>query len=178
MSRAHGPPSACICRRLLRPEEMGREGHARLLSMLRQQSIAALGTLHRGEPAVSMVPYALDEAAPGFLIHVSALAPHTRDMIEHPRVSLLVVAPRADGPQQARARATIDGEAVQLAADSSEYEDARRRYVERFPDAAGIFALADFSLFAIRPRSLRFIGGFAQARGLTAEAFAQALRDG
>lgn len=147
-----------------------------LPTLLRRQTIAALGTLHRGEPYVSMVPYALDEAAPAFLIHVSALAAHTRDMIDSPRVSLLVVAPDAADLPQARARATIQGDAERLPADSAAYAAARAYYLKRFPQAADIFALADFSLFRIEPRSVRFIGGFAQATSLTAASFAEILR--
>jgi len=146
--------------------------------LLRQQPIAALGTLHRGEPYVSMVPFALDEAGPAFLIHVSGLSPHTRDMLERPRVSLLVVAPDDGGRPQARARATIQGDAAPLERGSGRYAEARALYLQRFPEAVDTFALGDFSLFAIRPASVRFIGGFAQAVSLTPELFAHALRDG
>jgi len=149
-----------------------------LRRLLREQHIAALGTLHRGEPYVSMVPFALDEGAPEFLVHVSGLSPHTRDMLEHPRVSLLVVAPDDGGRPQARARVTVQGEAAPLDAASARYESARGLYLQRFPEAVDTFALADFSLFAIRPEAVRFIGGFAQAVGLTPELFARALREG
>jgi heme iron utilization protein len=149
-----------------------------LRSLLRQQTIAALGTLHRGEPYVSMVPFALTEDVPEFLIHVSALSAHTRDMLEHPRVSLLVVAPDDGGQPQARARATIQGDASPLDPASQHYAACRAHYLQRFPHAADIFALPDFSLFAIRPAAARYIGGFAQAVSLTPDLFALALRDG
>jgi hypothetical protein len=157
---------------------MNAEALSALRRLLRDQTIAALGTLHRGEPYVSMVPYALDAATSSFIIHVSALAPHTRDMAEHPRVSLLLVAPDAGGSPQARARATIQGEATRLSADSPAYAAAKSIYLGRFPQSSEIFTLADFSLFAIRPLSVRFIAGFAQATSLTADALAEALRDG
>jgi len=148
-----------------------------LRSLLEAQSIAALGTLHRGEPYVSMVPFALDEAGPQFLIHVSALAPHTKDMLESPRVSLLIVAPDAAAASpQARARATVQGDAVPLAHDAPEYARAKAVYLARFPHAADIFALTDFSIFVIRPVSVRLIGGFAQAASLVGEAMTRALR--
>jgi putative heme iron utilization protein len=155
---------------------MNQEALATLRRLLQQQTIAALGTLHRGEPYVSMVPYAVDEATSRFFIHVSALAAHTRDMAEHPRVSLLIIAPEDGRPPQARARATVQGEAAAVAADSPAYAAAKSLYLARFAQSSEIFALADFSLFAIRPLSVRFIGGFAQAISLTADAFTQALR--
>lgn len=153
------------------------EAAATLRTLLQRQPIAALGTLHRGEPYVSMVPFALERGGPALLIHVSGLSPHTRDMSEHPRVSLLVVAPDDGGRPQARARATIQGDASPLDRDSEGYERAQALYLRRFPEAVDTFALADFSLFAIRPVAVRFIGGFAQAVSLTPEAFARALRE-
>jgi putative heme iron utilization protein len=146
-----------------------------LRALLRAQTIAALATLHRGEPAVSMVPFALDEPAPAFVIHVSSLAAHTRDMHEHPRVSLLVVAPDDGGRPQARPRLTVQGDAGPLARDSDRYAAARALYLRRFPEAEDTFALADFALFAIVPLSARYVGGFAQAVSLNAEQFARAL---
>ncbi len=147
-----------------------------LRALIDAQTVAALGTLHRGEPYVSMVPYALDAGAPAFVIHVSALAPHTKDMLAHPRVSLLIVAPDAQAMPQARARVTVQGDAAPVARDSPGYESARALYLARFPHAEGIFALADFTLFRIRPASLRWIAGFAQARSLVGEALVHALR--
>ncbi len=150
---------------------------ATLRALIVAQNVAALGTLHRGEPYVSMVPYALDEEAPQFVIHVSALAPHTKDMLEHPRVSLLIVAPEAQAAfPQARARATVQGDAEPLARFTPAYARAKALYLARFADAADIFALPDFSLYCIRPRSVRLIAGFAQAVSLVGASLAKALR--
>ncbi len=146
-----------------------------LRSLLQTQRIASLGTLHKGEPYVSMVPFAL---LPGgvFIVHVSALAAHTKDMLESPRVSLLVIAPlQADASPQALARVSVQAEAERLDDAMPEHAEARAAYLERFPQSAQTFELSDFSLFAIRPRSLRFVGGFAQAKTLTPEGFARVL---
>lgn len=140
------------------------------------QQIASLGTLHEGEPWVSMVPFALLPDASALVIHVSQLSSHTRDMVESPRVSVLVVSPDTAGtPAQALARVTIRGRAEQCTASSPGYASAQEAYLSRFPQAADTFALPDFSLFAIRPLSIRFIAGFAQALTLTPPAFASAL---
>ena len=45
----------------------------------------------------------------------------------------------------------------------------------RFPQSAEFCGFADFSLFAILPRSIRFAGGFAQARTIAPEALADVL---
>jgi putative heme iron utilization protein len=140
------------------------------------QRIASLGTLHEGEPYVSMVPFALLPDASAFAIHVSQLSSHTKDMVESPRVSLLVVAPDTGGaPAQALARVTIRGRAERYTASTPGYSSTQEAYLSRFPQAASTFALPDFFLFAIRLLSVRFIAGFAQALTLTPTAFATAL---
>jgi putative heme iron utilization protein len=141
--------------------------------ILSGQTIASLGTLHSGEPAVSMVPFAASGGA--LVIHVSRLASHTADMVAHPRVALMVVEANAeDVMPQARARVSISGDAERLA-DGGEQDEARTAYLARFPDAAPIFELGDFSLFAIRPRSVRVVGGFGRAATLAPEQFAALL---
>lgn len=147
-----------------------------LRDIVREQSIAALGTLHAGEPYVSMVPYARLARGAYFFIHVSRLAAHTVDMLASPRVSLLIIAPGGDSPQS-RARVTVQGDAHQLAGGSAEYTSAKLCYISRFPQSAGIFELADFSIFRIVPVSLRVVGGFAQAFSLGAESFARTMSE-
>ena len=58
-----------------------------LRDLLETQEIASLGTLHDGEPYVSMAPFALLPGGAGFVIHVSQMAAHTNDMVNHAEVS-------------------------------------------------------------------------------------------
>jgi putative heme iron utilization protein len=149
---------------------------AALRSLLEEQEIAALGTSHQGEPFVSMVPYALLPGGRGFVIHVSRLAAHTKDMLASPAVSLLVVAERAPTvPAQARARVTIQADARACTDGDQDHAAAGAAYLLRFPQSAQMFGFADFSLFVLAPRTVRFIGGFAQATSLTAETLAGIL---
>jgi putative heme iron utilization protein len=144
---------------------------ASLRALVHAQRIAALGTLHEGEPHVSMVPFALLPGA-RFVIHVSALASHTRDMLADRRVSLMIAgSPDAATLPQAVPRVSVQGDAARLECA----EDAKRAYLARFPESEPMFGFGDFSLFEIVPRTARFVGGFAQAKTLTAESLAQAL---
>lgn len=150
-----------------------------LRALLRTQQVASLGTLHDGQPYVSMVPFAMLPGGRGLVIHVSRLATHTKDMLLSPQVSLLVVAPpKPELPAQALARVTIQGEAAQYAESARGYAEAKAAYLSRFPQSAGMFAFSDFSLFAIMPRSIRFVGGFAQATTISPEVFAEVLSEG
>ena len=137
-----------------------------------------MGTLHDGEPFVSMVPYALLPGSADFVIHVSRLAAHTKDMLANPAVSLLVIASaEPQVPAQARARVTIQGSAKPCASSDPQYGEAKRAYLARFPHAADLFGFADFSIFVIEPRSARFIGGFAQATSIGAETLTRILNE-
>jgi putative heme iron utilization protein len=153
--------------------------HAKILrELLKTHQVAALGTLHKGRPYVSMVPFALLPGGTGFVIHVSTLASHTKDMLASPEVSLLVVAPVAVGvsPQEL-ARVTIQGQAVPVAALSPGHLNAKSVYLARFPQSAQMFSFSDFSLFAIVPTLIRFVGGFAQARTISAETLTELMRE-
>jgi hypothetical protein len=150
-----------------------------LRNLLHTQQIGALGTLHQGEPFVSMVPFAILPGGDGFVIHVSRLATHTQDMLLSPAVSLLVVAlsPPGSSPQ-ATARVTIQGQAQPCAGSTPVHAEAKAAYLSRFPQTADLFGFADFSLFVIRPTSVRFVGGFAQATTLEPVTLANILSKG
>lgn len=139
-----------------------------LRRLLETRPVAALGTLHRGEPALSMVPFVLPPGQARVFIHVSALAPHTRDLIEHPRVALLVMDDAAGGVSpQALPRVALQADAVPLAPGDEGHDAARAAYLARFPDSATTFALADFSLVALVPVAARLVAGFGRAGALT-----------
>ncbi|NWG73803.1 MAG: pyridoxamine 5'-phosphate oxidase family protein [Rubrivivax sp.] len=94
---------------------MDAEAARALRRLLDPRPVSALGTLHRGEPAVSMVPFVLPRGQDRLVVHVSGLAPHTRDMREHPRVGLLVMAECAtDMMPQALPRVALQADAVTL----------------------------------------------------------------
>jgi heme iron utilization protein len=156
---------------------MDSDACALLQRLLSERPVAALATLHRGEPAISMVPFVVSPSETHLLIHVSALATHTRDMLDHPRVGVLVTDEIA-GPisPQALPRVSLVCDAEPLERDSSAYLDARARYLARFPDAAQMFELGDFSIFVLRPQSARLIAGFGRAHSLAGESLKALLR--
>lgn len=151
---------------------------ARILRrLLDRRPVAALGTLHRGEPAVSMVPFVLPHGGTHLMIHVSALATHTRDMQEHQRVSLLVMGePDEATPPQALPRVALQADAAPLPRNSEGYEAARAAYLARFPEAAPMFELGDFSIVTLQPVSARLVAGFGRAYSLVGPALDEWLR--
>ena len=139
---------------------------ARLVRLLRQQRWAALGTHdpagQQAEPYVSWVAFFAKDDLSGFVMHLSRLAPHTRNILALGRASLALTEPD-DGmcnPQQL-ARASIRGAVEEINPQHSDYESLKQRYIARFPDAEMLFEFADFSLFCLVPDELRYVEGFA-----------------
>lgn len=149
-----------------------------LRALLLGRVVAALATLHDGRPFASMVPFAAT-AAGGRLrlvVHVSGLAAHTRDMRSSPDVCLMMMAPETDEvPPQALPRVSISGRAEFIVKEHPEYAMLKAAYLGKFPEAADLFQLGDFSIVAIEPTSARFVAGFARAMTLSAEALSNAI---
>lgn len=148
-----------------------------LRTLLHASRVAALGTLgDDGAPFVSLVPYAIEAASGSLIIHVSGLAPHTRNLQARPQVSMLVMQPEVAGePVHALPRVTLECAAAALAPNSREWQVGRAAYVERFPEAGYMTQLGDFMFFSLQVRGARQVAGFGAARSLGAEDLRQAL---
>lgn len=141
-----------------------------LRELLNRQRVAALGTLdEQGAPFVSMVPYALLPAASELIIHISGLAPHTRNLERQPRAALMVCEAEVAGePVHALARVSMDVNALPCPAGSAEHVAARTAYLARFPEAEPMTALGDFRFVRLQPTGARQVAGFGAARSLDA----------
>jgi putative heme iron utilization protein len=136
-----------------------------LSSLLANERIAHLATLRGGAPMASMTLYLADEAFTAFYVHVSRLAWHTQDMLQDPRVALSIAETddrRAD--PFTLMRVSIRGSAAQLDQDPH----LKGRWLQRFPQQAINFELADFSFWKIAPRDARFVAGFGRIHNLSA----------
>lgn len=145
-------------------------------SIMENQKVAALATLHDGEPFVSMTPYAVAPGGAGLVIHVSSLASHTKDMVSNPSVGAMVMAPEGSSETVlALPRVSVQGRACQCERDSAEYEAIKQTYVAKFPESRELFGFGDFALYIIAVHSVRFIAGFGRAMSLSPEEFAAVL---
>ena len=151
----------------------------RAAELVRRCRVAALGTLRGGAPAVSMVPYALLAEPFAFVVLVSTLSAHTREMLADANIGLMVMEPETGAQMpHALARVSMRGRAAPVARNDPRHDAARAAYSARFPDMTGLFELGDFSLFAIVPAEVRVITGFAQAATISARTLAEILSDG
>ena len=137
-----------------------------LAKLLRKERIAHLATLRSGAPMASMTLYLPDAGFAAFYVHVSRLAWHTQDMLQDPRVALSI-AESDDGRADpfTLMRVSIRGDASQLARDNPAL---KAQWLERFPEQAINFELADFSFWQITPRDARFVAGFGRIHNLSA----------
>jgi heme iron utilization protein len=144
-----------------------------LNALLERRPVAALATLHQGGPAVSMVPFALMPDGARFVIHVSRLASHTHDLLANPAVALLVMA-ADDAADSALAlpRVSIQGVARPCERESADYPGARAAYLRKLPEAEDLFSFADFSLFVVEARSVRFVAVSGRAMSFSADRLA------
>ena len=150
-----------------------------LRTLLVARAVGSLATLQGARPFVSMVPFAALPVGDRLrlVLHVSGLASHTRDMRSEPEVCLMIMA--ADSPgvlPQALPRVSISGRAEFITPDDPDHAATKAGYLAKFPDAAELFLLGDFSLVAIDAASARLIAGFARAVTLPAETLAAVLR--
>ena len=111
----------------------------------------------------SMTLYLPEETFSAFFVHVSRLAWHTQDMLQDARVALSIAESDDGRPDPfTLMRVTIRGEALQLT------EGPKQAWLQRFPEQAINFQLADFSFWKIVPRDARFVAGFGRIHNLSA----------
>lgn len=150
-----------------------------LRALIEERCVVALGTLQGDQPYVSMVPFAVAHTGKSLIIDVSQLAAHTQNMRQNERVSVLVM--EQEGPHKmphSLARVTIQGVAREAGVKEPDYPHWREAYLRRFPSAAPMFDLTDFSLFLIHVTSARLVADFAQAMTIDTDSFGAAVSEG
>lgn len=123
--------------------------------LLREGRSGALATLMpgAGDPYCSLVNVATAaDGAP--LLLISRLAVHTKNVLADPRVSLMIDERKEGDPLQG-ARIMLMGTTAVTAEP-----DARRRYLERQPEAEAFAGFADFSFYQMALKSVHLVAGF------------------
>ena len=154
---------------------MNDEQAMRLRQLLVEQRWAALATLGEdGSPSVSFVAYVPEPGFNGFLLHISRLAAHTRNLLARPAVALAISdTDTGQEDPQLLARITIHGLASVIQRGTADYLASRKHYLAKLPQAEQLFGFEDFVLVRLSPHEARYVGGFAQAFRLSAEQLRQ-----
>ena len=143
-------------------------------SLLRRSRQGALATLMAGSgnPYCSLVNVASHADGSPILL-ISRLALHTRNILDDPRVSLMLDE-RAEGDPLEGARIMLSGRAEEAGADR---ELLRRRYLNAHPSAQAFVGFGDFSFFRILPDGAHLVAGFGRIVDLSPEQFLTDISD-
>lgn len=135
-----------------------------------QRSLHLATRASDGEPEASYAPFVSD-ADGNFYIFVSELTRHTRNLLQHPRLSVLLIEPEADASQVfARRRVSYECVAEIVDRDDPQWQTRLEAFEERFgPVIEMLRGLTDFYLFRLVPQNGRFVKGFGQAYTIDAE---------
>jgi putative heme iron utilization protein len=144
-------------------------------SLLRRSRQGALATLMAGsgDPYCSLVNVASHADGSPILL-ISRLALHTRNLLDDPRVSLMLDE-RAEGDPLEGARIMLSGRAEEAGgADAAIF---RRRYLNAHPSAEAFVDFKDFSFFRIRPAGTHLVAGFGRIVDLNPGQFLTDIAD-
>jgi putative heme iron utilization protein len=153
------------------PEPSHAERVKTLLVSERVATLATQSARHPGWPFASVMPYALSEASPLFLI--SGMAIHTQNLLADPRASLLVMQSGGDGDPLGSPRATLLGTATRIDASPA----IRDTYLQRHPSARYWIDFSDFSFFRLDVTDVYFVGGFGVMGWVAADDYRTAAAD-
>ena len=152
-----------------------RAGEVRdLIFRERHSTLSTISKKLAGWPFGSIAPYATTSAGEP-IVMISEIAEHTRNLRADARASLLISDSRAIDDPQAGGRATLIGYAMPVPAPF--LDDARRRYLELFPNSASYFEAHDFTLFQIKLTEVRYIGGFGDIHWIPREEVIDSFAD-
>jgi len=113
-----------------------------------------------GFPEISYAPFVAHNDC--FYIFISELAAHTRNLLEQPIASVMLIEdePAADNAF-ARKRLTYRCEARQVIRETQEFTEQVNNMEHRFGTMIKLLTqLNDFHLFALKPASGQYVAGF------------------
>ena len=136
------------------------------------RSLVMATTDGAGHPHVSYAVYATD-AHGVFYVYISALAAHTRNLMERPLASIMFIEDESQAANPfARKRLTIDCRAELIPRDSPCGYEVLDWFAQRHgPIVAVLRELPDFQLYRLVPARAVYVRGFGQAFMLRAEQF-------
>ena len=140
-----------------------------------QSTLATMSRKHAGFPFGSLMPYGLSaEGEPTFL--VSSMAMHTRNLLENPRATLLIVQTNDEDNPLGAGRISLVGE-VHPVGDGPQREATSDAYLLRNPSAQYWIHFGDFQFFQMSLVDVYFVAGFGVMGWIPAEEFEAARPD-
>ncbi len=129
-----------------------------------QQTLLLATATVTGTPDSSYAPFVRDKAGV-YYIYVSELAGHTANLLNNPQASILFIRSEAESHNLlVRERAVFSCSVKEIAREDESYAIQLDALQEKFGGVVGLLrSLSDFHLFALSPKTGRYIAGFGQA---------------
>jgi len=123
------------------------------------------------QPDISYAPFVRDEQG-HFYIFISALAKHTRNLLQNPKASALFIEPEAGCRNLfARARIVFNCRARTIAPGEPAYDRQLLALEDKFGNVVALLrTLPDFHLLELTPESGQYVAGFGKAYAIDLQA--------
>jgi heme iron utilization protein len=157
---------------------MDRQVLTAIRDMLTTRTVLCLAATIDGEPAASLLPFAVAPDFQGVYVQASTLAKHSRALQHGAHVGLLFHEPDTDAADPLQvARLTVQATVELVHRDTEAFANASEIFVGRLPTAAVTLDLADFSLYRLAFGRGRYVAGFAQAFNVGPDTFDEVARE-
>ncbi len=127
-----------------------------MYKLVEKSKTAALGSMHKDMPFISLVPYAVDKKG-NPIIFVSQLAVHTKNLHKNPNCSLMVSRENKEDVFNSQ-RLTFLGRMEKV--PEKEVEEVKKAYLEKYPDQEYLLELEDFAFYRMTITKIYYVGGF------------------
>lgn len=127
-----------------------------MYKLIEKSKTAALGSMHKDTPFISLVPYAVDKKG-NPIIFVSELAVHTKNLQKSPNCSLMVSRENKEDVFNSQ-RLTFLGRMEKV--PEKEVEEVQKAYLEKYPDQEYLLQLDDFAFYRMTITKIYYVGGF------------------
>ena len=123
-----------------------------------------------GRPECSYAPY-VSEGKKAFYIYISALASHTKNLLQDPRAGVMFIEAENQGENVfARKRVIFNCDAELIVRGSEAWQDKMVLFDEELgPFMGTLRSIPDFRMFKLTPNSGRFVKGFGKTYEITGE---------
>lgn len=136
--------------------------------------LSSISVSQGGYPFGSVVPYSIDEES-RFIIYISLIAEHYKNLSSDPRASLTVIDPLGIHDPQAHPRATVLLKFAEV--PTSAQSGILTSYLKSFPNPIDSSISGNFRFFIGSPERIRWIGGFGDVGWVEGEAYRLAEKD-
>ena len=132
--------------------------------LLNMQSVILSTVSEDGLPNASYAPAVIDNDG-SIYIYISELSKHTKNLLEVPRVSIMIIVDESDSENLfARKRFTIKASSFEIQRDSVEWVDKIGLMEKKFGEPIAFLKdLTDFRMFRLTPENGLLVHGFARA---------------